>query len=74
MNDYLHMLSISKVSLAARYLLKRSCCWYMEKTGQVGISLKKCAGEHTELPGYARPHLCDGYEVYVTFLLKYQSR
>lgn len=39
-----------------------------------GNPLKKCAAEHRELPGYARPHLYDGYEVFVTFLLKHHSR
>lgn len=39
-----------------------------------GNTLKKCAGEQGELPGYARPHLYDGYEVFVTFLLKHHSR
>lgn len=39
-----------------------------------GSPLKKCAGEHREPPGYARPHLYDGYEVVVTFLLKHHSR
>lgn len=35
-----------------------------------GSPLKQCAGEHRELPGYARPHLYDGYEAFVTFLFK----
>lgn len=39
-----------------------------------GNPLEKRAAEHRELPGYARPHLYDGYEVFVTFLLKHHSR
>lgn len=81
------ILRVSKASLTERYQKKNSKIavgldgmWREEQVRRagsptgVGSPLKKCAGEQREPPGYARPHLYDGYEVFVTFLLKHHSR
>lgn len=62
----------------ARLLLDLMVCGEKSRSDEQealgwGSPLKKSAGEHRELPGYASPHLYDGYEVFVTFLLKHHS-